>query len=85
VFILGICEGNVPQKSWLVVPHQTVGESRADRSVDGRYAVARECPVCVLLHRQTVFIDVRDREVVQSRRENITAEGNCIKLVYRPV
>ena len=33
-------------------------------------------------HRQTdrYIIVVRDRGVVQSRRENITAEGNCIKL-----
>jgi len=27
-----------------------------------------------------IFIDVRDRGVVQSRRENITAEDNRIKL-----
>ena len=32
-----------------------------------------------------IFIGVRDRGVVQSRAENIAAEGDCVDLAQRPI
>ena len=72
----------------LAALHQTVDECHADHSDDVRYVVARvnvHYTFDFRVKQLGIFIGVRDRGVVQSRAENIAAEGDCVDLAQRPI